>query len=72
MSQQQYRYDQKQEPYWFTKARQTFGSLIYDARIGVLGIDTFRRISMSCDSSTGILNRVLLDYHQKSFVKWRE
>ena len=72
MSLQQSRYHQKEEPYWFSKAKQTFGSLIYDTRIEVLGIDTYRKISMSYDSSTGTLNKVLLDYYQKSFVEWRE
>lgn len=64
MSRQSYQYQQRNEPRWFTRARKTFGALIYNTSIEVLGIDTYRKYAVSN-------NRLLLDYCQKSFVKWK-
>lgn len=71
MSLQKYYVHQKKEPHWFSKVRETFGVLIYDTKIEVLGIDTCRKFLVNYDSS-GILNRTILDSYQKSFIKWRE
>ncbi|MGB9659189.1 MAG: hypothetical protein ACPLY9_01505 [Nitrososphaerales archaeon] len=71
MSIQIQKYRQRQEPDWFRKVRETFGDLIYDTRVEVLGIDTYRKYTFNYDQETQRLTSILLDYYQKSFVKWK-
>jgi len=71
MSVQQYILRQKQEPLWFKKVRETFGDLIYDIRIEVLGIDIYRKISLNYNPYENAL-RIILDYSERNFIKWRD
>lgn len=72
MSMQEYVFLKRQEPYWFTRVRETFGDLIYDTKVEVLGIDIYRKITFNYDPENGTTNKIVLDYYQKSFIKWRE
>jgi hypothetical protein len=64
-------YRQRTEPYWFSKVRETFGNLIYDTRVEVLGIDTYRKYKIEYEPNTNSVNKILLDLYQKSFVTFR-
>jgi len=72
MSMQEYVILKRREPYWFTKVRETFRDLIYDTKVEVLGIDIYRKITFNYDLKNGTTNKIVLDYYQKSFIKWRE
>jgi len=71
MSVQQCTLKQQQEPLWFKKVRETFGVLIYDTKIEVLGIDIYRKISLNYNPYENAL-KIILDYSERSFIKWRD
>jgi len=71
MSVQQCILGQKQEPLWFSKVRETFGDLIYDTKIKVLGIDIYKKISVNYDSYENAL-KIILDYSERNFIRWRD
>jgi len=68
---QRYTFREKQEPLWFSKVRETFGNLIYDTRIEVLGIDIYKKISLKYDPYESAL-KIILDYSERSYIKWRD